>query len=55
ASRACDYFSVVLSPDSDRYHYNHLHFDIGPWRLCQTHAKTPTPTASGKIDSGRSP
>ena len=55
ASRACDYFSVVLSPDSDRYHYNHLHFDIGTWRLCQTHAKTPAPTASGTIDSGRSP
>jgi len=41
ASRACDYFNVVLSPDSDRYHYNHLHLDIGPWRLCQTRAQTP--------------
>ena len=55
ASRACDYFNVVLTPDSDRYHYNHLHFDIGPWRLCQTRARTSVPTASGKIDSGGSP
>jgi len=34
ARRACQYFSVVLTPDSDGYHYNHLHFDIGPDRLC---------------------
>jgi hypothetical protein len=35
AKRACDYFSVVLTPESDKYHYNHLHFDIGHYRLCQ--------------------
>lgn len=35
AKRACDYFNVVLTPDSDKFHYNHLHLDIGPWRLCQ--------------------
>ena len=34
AKRACDYFNVVLTPDSDKLHYNHLHFDIGRWRLC---------------------
>ena len=34
ARRACGYFSVVLTPDSDGNHYNHLHFDIGPDRLC---------------------
>ncbi|HVM78967.1 MAG TPA: extensin family protein [Stellaceae bacterium] len=56
ASRACDYFNVVLSPDSDRYHYNHLHLDIGPWRLCQTRAKTPAArSVSSTIDSGASP
>jgi hypothetical protein len=35
AKRACDYFNLVLTPDSDKYHYNHLHLDIGRWRLCQ--------------------
>jgi len=36
AKRACDYFNVVLTPDSDKFHYNHLHLDIGRWRLCQS-------------------
>jgi len=35
AKRACDYFNLVLTPDSDKYHHNHLHLDIGRWRLCQ--------------------
>ena len=35
AKRACDYFNVVLTPDSDKFHYNHLHLDIDRWRLCQ--------------------
>jgi hypothetical protein len=35
AKRACDYFNLVLTPDSDKDHYNHLHLDIGRWRLCQ--------------------
>jgi hypothetical protein len=34
ARSACGYFSVVLTPDSNRDHYNHMHFDIGPDRLC---------------------
>ena len=34
ARRACRYFSVVLTPDSNAEHYNHVHFDIGPDRLC---------------------
>ncbi len=34
ARRACGYFSVVLTPDSDAEHYNHIHLDIGPDRLC---------------------
>ncbi len=35
AKRACDYFNLVLTPESDKLHYNHLHLDIGGWRLCQ--------------------
>jgi hypothetical protein len=34
ARSACGYFSVVLTPASDRDHFNHLHLDIGPERLC---------------------
>jgi hypothetical protein len=34
AKSACGYFSVVLTPDSNADHYNHLHFDLGPSRLC---------------------
>jgi hypothetical protein len=34
ATSACGYFSVVLTPSSDRDHFNHMHFDIGPERLC---------------------
>lgn len=34
ARAACGYFSVVLTPDSDRAHYNHFHLDLGPDRLC---------------------
>lgn len=34
ARRACGYFSVVLTPDSNADHYNHIHLDIGPDRLC---------------------
>lgn len=34
ARGACDSFSVVLSPASDRDHADHLHLDVGPWKLC---------------------
>jgi hypothetical protein len=34
ARAACERFSVVLSPDHDRDHHDHLHLDIGPYRLC---------------------
>jgi hypothetical protein len=34
ASKACRYFSVVLTPDSNADHYNHLHVDIGPEHFC---------------------
>jgi hypothetical protein len=31
---ACSWFDVVLSPDHDGDHRDHLHLDIGPYRLC---------------------
>ena len=31
----CRRFSVGLSPDSDRWHYNHLHFDLGRGPYCR--------------------
>ena len=34
ARQACGYFSVVLTPDSNADHRDHLHLDIGPDRLC---------------------
>lgn len=34
ARGACQYFSVVLTPDSNADHYNHFHLDIGPGRSC---------------------
>jgi hypothetical protein len=34
AAAACRRFSVTLTPDSDRFHQDHLHVDIGPWRRC---------------------
>jgi hypothetical protein len=34
AQSACGYFSVVLTPSSSRDHFNHMHFDLGPSRLC---------------------
>ena len=34
AREACDLFHVVLTPNHDRAHHDHLHFDTGPWRRC---------------------
>jgi hypothetical protein len=34
AQRACRRFGVVLTPDSDRAHRNHIHIDDGPYKLC---------------------
>jgi hypothetical protein len=33
--QSCPYFSVVLGPDDDRFHVDHFHFDMGPWRQCR--------------------
>jgi hypothetical protein len=34
ATRACVYFSVVLTPETDRHHQDHFHLDTGPHRAC---------------------
>jgi hypothetical protein len=31
---ACDYFQAVLSPDYNRAHRNHFHFDLGRDEIC---------------------
>lgn len=31
---ACRHFHVVLSPNSNAAHADHLHLDVGPWKLC---------------------
>jgi hypothetical protein len=33
--QSCPYFSVILGPEDDRYHADHFHFDLGPWRQCR--------------------
>lgn len=35
ALAACSYFNLVLTPESNRDHFNHLHFDLGPYKLCE--------------------
>lgn len=34
AHDACKIFSVVLTPDTNSNHRNHIHLDIGPWKKC---------------------
>lgn len=34
AKASCDVFNVVLTPNRDHAHRDHLHLDIGPYRLC---------------------
>jgi hypothetical protein len=34
AREACGRFSVVLTPDFDRDHFNHIHLDSGRYKLC---------------------
>jgi hypothetical protein len=34
AMASCDVFNVVLTPNHDRFHQDHLHLDIGPHKLC---------------------
>lgn len=32
---ACGYFSTVLGPDYNAAHYDHFHFDTGPYSVCR--------------------
>ena len=32
---ACRHFGVVLSPDYNAAHANHLHLDMAPWMMCR--------------------
>jgi len=34
AQAACDKFGVVLTPDANRAHFNHIHVDAGRYRVC---------------------
>lgn len=34
AKALCRPFSTVLTPNSDGFHSNHIHVDIGRWKLC---------------------
>lgn len=34
AKTSCSTFNVVLTPNHDRFHQDHLHLDIGPHTLC---------------------
>ncbi len=34
ARLSCEHFNVVLTPNHNRLHNDHLHLDIGPHRLC---------------------
>ncbi len=34
ARRSCDYFSVVLTPNADKAHAKHFHWDISQWKRC---------------------
>jgi hypothetical protein len=34
ARRACKRFSVVLTPNSNREHHDHIHVDGGPYKYC---------------------
>lgn len=35
ADAACETFSVALSPDADRNHKGHFHWDMGPFHACR--------------------
>jgi hypothetical protein len=53
ARAACKRFSVVLTPDYNRDHYNHIHIDIGPHHLCGERAEEsspiPPPAPDGRV------
>ena len=51
AHAACKHFSVVMTPDSNRDHHNHIHIDSGPRHSCGARAEDdpPEPGWSGEI------
>jgi hypothetical protein len=34
ARASCRVFNVVLTPNHDRFHLDHIHLDVGPYTLC---------------------
>ena len=34
AREACKNFNVVLTPNHDKLHWDHIHMDVGPYTLC---------------------
>ena len=34
AHDACNSFNVVLTPNHDKLHWDHIHMDVGPYALC---------------------
>lgn len=55
ARAACRRFSVVLTPDSDRDHWNHIHLDGGPYHWCGNRAAiTPAPPPAARAARGAS-
>ena len=35
SSEACDAFRVAVSPEGGANHFNHMHWDMGPYRSCR--------------------
>lgn len=48
ARRACARFGVVLTPDSDHDHRDHIHIDSGPYKLCGVREITPASSPAGR-------
>lgn len=50
---ACDAFQKVFSPDWDRQHWNHLHVDLAPAKLCGIKGEYRRPGQKGPLRSKR--
>ena len=50
ARAACKRFSVVLTPDYNRDHRNHIHIDAGPQRLCGERAGESPPDREARAE-----
>jgi hypothetical protein len=52
-AQACAYFNEVLSPDSDHDHLDHIHLDLGPYKLCvrrRSSSTSPSSSSSAKSE-----